>query len=75
MRIQINSHHFAEMDDIVRLVEKKSPKCATCRKTWVYLEKGYPKILKAAGSKMEFLRKLLRNGLTKERYEELRDKK
>ena len=75
MRIQINNTHFTEIDNIVKLVEKKNPKCSACRKTWVYLKEGYPKILKAQGTKRDFLIKLLKNGLSEERYKELRDKK
>lgn len=73
--MKVNSKHFVDIDNIKKLVEKKHPKCASCRKVWIYLKEGYPKIIKAQGSKRDFLKKLLLYGLTNERYKELRDKK
>jgi len=72
-RIQINNKNFTDINNIVKLVEKKNPKCSACTKTWVYLKEGYPKILKASGNKRNFLRKLANHGLSIKKIEELRD--
>lgn len=71
MKIKINNKHFAEIDNIIKLVEKKNPKCYTCTKTWVYLKEGYPKILKTNGTKRDFLRKLDKLGCSRKKQEEL----
>ena len=72
MKIKINNDHFIEPNIIVKLVEKRNPRCYTCTKTWVYVNEGYPKILKTNGTKKDFLKKLSRHGCSEKKLDQLR---
>lgn len=63
MKIKVNNIHFIEFENIKKIEKKK-------RNCYIYLKKGYPKILKSDVSYNNFILRIINSGINSKTLQE-----